>query len=308
MSSANAYRPPAGLTADEIADYCAAELADLLPGLFVDRYDDVAVIQTATRALDRREAQVAAVLAERLGLRLVVARDDGSARDHEGLERRRGVLLGDGPSVVRTRYGAATVELDVLKDHKTGSFLDQRENHARVAELARGKALDAFTYHGGFALALAARAEEVLALDRDPAAVQRGRANAALSGLGNVTFESADAFQALRRFEGEGRRFDVVVLDPPALAKRGDLQTALRAYRELNLRGMRLTAEGGWLVTCSCSGKVTAALFEETLVEAARASGRIATVLERRGAASDHPTLLGVPETDYLKCFILRVL
>jgi 23S rRNA (cytosine1962-C5)-methyltransferase len=281
--------------------------ADRLPGLFVDRYGDVAVIQTATAALDRREPRIATALAGELGLRLVVARDDGSARDHESLPRRKGTLLGDGPTRVRVREGAATLELDVLEDAKTGSFLDQRENHLRVAALARGEALDAFTYHGGFALALAGRADRVLALEQDPAAAARARANAELSGLRNLTIEVADAFQALRRLEREGRRFDVVVVDPPALAKRGPLTTAVRAYKELNLRAFRLTAPDGWLVTCSCSGKVTAARFEAMLVEAARDAGRSAAIVERRGAAGDHPVLLGVPETEYLKCFVLRV-
>jgi len=281
--------------------------ADRLPGLFVDRYGDVAVVQTATAALDRREAAVARALAGELGLRLVAARDDGSARDHEGLPRRKGVLLGDGPTRVRVREGAATLELDVLEDAKTGSFLDQRENHLRAAELARGEALDAFSYHGGFALALASRATRVLALEENPHAAARARANAELSGFTNLTVEVGDAFQALRRLEREGRRFDVVVVDPPALAKRGPVTTALRAYKELNLRALRLTADDGWLITCSCSGKVTAALFEGMLVEAARDAGRTAAIVERRGAATDHPALLGVPETDYLKCFILRV-
>jgi 23S rRNA (cytosine1962-C5)-methyltransferase len=284
---------------------------DRLPALFVDRYEDVAVIQTAARALDRREGEVARALAERLRLRLVVARDDGSVRDLEGLPRRKGVLLGAGPSLVQVREGRARLELDVLEDRKTGGFLDQRENHLRAGELARpgSGALDAFTYHGGFALALAARGADVLALDEDPAAVERARGNAALSQLANLRIDQADAFQELRRFERERRRFDVVVIDPPALAKRrAPVAEALRAYKELNLRALRITAEGGWLVTCSCSGKVTRALFEEMLVDAAADAGRQAAVVERRGAAGDHPVLLGVPETEYLKCFILRVL
>jgi 23S rRNA (cytosine1962-C5)-methyltransferase len=292
---------------------------DRLPALFVDRYEDVAVLQTAARALDRLEGEVARALAERLRLRLVVARDDGSVRDLEGLARRKGVLIGGGPTRVEVREGRARLEIDVLEDKKTGGFLDQRENHLRTGELARpgARALDAFTYHGGFALALAARGAEVVALDEDPAAVERARRNAALSQLDNLEARQADAFQELRRFEREGRRFDVVVVDPPALAKRRGpgggakrspvIDTALRAYKELNLRALRITAEGGFLVTCSCSGKVTRALFEEMLVDAAADAGRQAAILERRGAAADHPVLLGVPETEYLKCFVLRV-
>jgi 23S rRNA (cytosine1962-C5)-methyltransferase len=283
--------------------------ADQLPGLFVDRYGDVAVVQAATRAVDRREGAIAAWLLRSLGLRLVVARDDGSARDLEGLPRRKGLLAGGGPTRVSYAEGRARFTVDVLEDAKTGGFLDQRENHARVAELARGAALDAFTYHGGFALALAQRAERVVALDEDPAAAGRARANAEASGLHNVEVQVADAFAELRRFERAGRRFDVVVVDPPALAKRkGPVEAALRAYKELNLRALRIAAPEGWLVTCSCSGRVTAALFEEMLVAAARDAGREVAIVERRGAAGDHPVLLGVPETEYLKCWLLRVL
>ena len=282
--------------------------ADGVPGTFVDRYEDVAVLQSATGAVDRREGAIAARLAGVLGLRLVAARNDGSARDHEGLPRRKAVLAGGGPSRVTYREGAARFTVDVLEDAKTGGFLDQRANHARAGELARGETLDAFTYHGGFALALARRADRVIALDEDPRAATRAAENAAASGLTNVEVRAADAFAELRRFEREGRRFDVVVVDPPALAKRkAGGEGALRAYHELNLRAFRITAPGGWLVTCSCSGKVTAALFEEMLVGAARDAGRDAELVERRGAGPDHPVLLGLPETEYLKCFVLRV-
>jgi len=284
--------------------------ADGLPGLFVDRYGDVAVVQSATRAVDRDEPAIAERLRLLLGLRLVVARDDGSARDHEGLPRRKGILLGEGPTEVTYSSGAARFTVDVLADSKTGAFLDQLDNHLRVAELARGDALDAFTYHGGFALALASGgADHVIAIDEDAAAAARARANAAASGLVNVEVRVADAFVELRRFEQGSRRFDVVVLDPPALAKRkGPVDQALRAYKELNLRAFRITKPGGWLVTCSCSGRVTPSLFETMLAEAARDAGRRAQLVERRGASADHPVLLGLPETEYLKCYILRVL
>jgi 23S rRNA (cytosine1962-C5)-methyltransferase len=283
--------------------------ADLIPGLFVDRYRDAAVVQSATGAIDRREERIARLLHEELGLRLVVARDDGSARDHEGLPRRRGLLHGAGPTRVEVREGAARFTCDLLEDAKTGSFLDQRDNHLRVGALARGEALDAFTYHGGFALAMAGRAERVLALDEDARAVAQARANAEASGLGNVEIRAADAFVALRELEQAGRVFDVVVLDPPALAKRrGVVDDGLRAYRELNLRGLRLCRPGGLLVTCSCSGKVTPERFGTMLAEAARDAHRDAVILERRGAGPDHPVLVGVPETEYLKCFLLRVL
>jgi 23S rRNA (cytosine1962-C5)-methyltransferase len=287
--------------------------ADLLPGLIVDRYADVVVLQSTARAIDAREPLIARLLAELTGARLVVARDDGSARDFEGLTRRKEVLLGAGPTTVVYHDAGSAFEVDVLLDGKTGGFLDQAENHARVSEYARGDGLDAFSYHGGFALALArGGCRSVLALDESAAAVERARNNADRNGLTQVTVEQANAFDRLRALEAEGRRFDVVVIDPPALAKRksatSNPKSVERAYKELNLRGLRLTRPGGVLVTCSCSGKMTPEWFGEVLASAARDAGRVVQILERRGAGRDHPPLLGVPETDYLKAWFLRVL
>jgi 23S rRNA (cytosine1962-C5)-methyltransferase len=283
--------------------------ADLLPGLVVDRYGDVAVIQTTARAMDAREGELAAIVRERCGARLVVARDDGSARDFEGLPRRKQILLGEGSTRVVYQDAGSAVEVDVMEDGKTGGFLDQVENHARAGEYAHGDALDAFTYHGGFALALArGGARSVLALDESAPSVARARQNVARNSAA-VTVEQANAFDALRAFESEARRFDVIVVDPPALAKRKSAPGAAeRAYKELNLRGLRLLNAGGVLITCSCSGKMTPAQFGDVVATAARDAGRAVQILERRGAGRDHPTLLGVPETDYLKCWILRVL
>lgn len=295
--------------------------ADGLPGLVVDRYADVCVVQTSSRAMDAREPEIAELLARLLGVRLVIARDDASSRDFEELPRRRGVLFGQGPSQVTYHDAGSRLEVDVMTDGKTGGFLDQLENHARAAEYARlvgGRALDAFTYHGGFALALAqGGASAVLALDEAAPAVARARANAARNGLGQVTVEQANAFDRLRQLEAAGETFELVVIDPPALAKRKGKEglargrstgAAERAYKELNLRGLRLTKPGGILITCSCSGKLSAERFGTLIEEAARDVGRQVQLLERRGAGRDHPPLLGVPETEYLKCWILRVL
>jgi len=286
--------------------------ADLLPGLIVDRYGDVAVIQTAARGMDAREPELALIVERALGARIVVARDDGGARDFEGLERRKGILRGKGSTLARWHDAGNEFEADVLTDGKTGGFLDQVENHARAAEYVRpgDDALDAFTYHGGFALALArAGARSVLALDESAPAVERTRANAARNGLTNVATQQSNAFDSLRALEGEGRRFDVVVIDPPALAKRKSALTgAERAYKELNLRALRLCKPGGVVVTCSCSGKLTPERFGAIVEAAAADAGRPAQLLERAAAGRDHPPLVGVPETDYLKCWFLRVL
>jgi len=284
--------------------------ADQLPGLVIDVYGDVAVIQTGARAMDTREPELAALAEELLPARLVVARDDGSTRDLEGLPRRSGVLRGSGSTKIAYHDAGSVMTVDVLTDGKTGGYLDQLENHARACGYAFGDALDAFTYHGGFALALArGGARSVLALDESDAACGRARANAVANGLGQVEVQCDNAFDALRRLEGQGRQFDVVVVDPPALAKRkSGPQVAERAYKELTLRALRLTRPGGVVVTCSCSGKMTPSLFGEVVESAVRDVGRPVQVLERTGAGRDHPALCGVPETDYLKVWFLRVL
>jgi 23S rRNA (cytosine1962-C5)-methyltransferase len=280
--------------------------ADLLPGYFVDRYGDLLAVQHLAEWAEVRRESLARMAAAACGARAAVARDDGSSRDFEMLARRTEVLLGSGPMAASYREGDVELQVDLLEDHKTGGYLDQRENHLRAGELARGEALDAFCYHGGFALQLARRAERVLAVDQDAAAVARTREHAQRNGLRNVEVRAANAIEQLRALDKEGRKFDVVVLDPPAFAKRRDgLDAALRVYKEINYRGVRLLAPGGVLITCSCSGKVTPQLFGEVVEWAAQEAKRPLQLLERRGAARDHPPLVGVPETDYLKCWFL---
>src|SRR5947209_4458088 len=279
--------------------------ADLLPGYFADLYDGVAAVQHLAEWAGGRREQLARILVELTGARSVVARDDGSGRDFEQLPRRAEPLFG---SDFRARYheGEIALEVDLLADHKTGGYLDQRENHLRAGELSRGEALDAFCYHGGFALQLARRSHHVLAIDQDASAVARTRENAKRNSLGNVDVRAANAVEQLRALDKEGRRFDVIVLDPPAFAKRREgVEGALRVYKEINYRAVRLLAPGGLLVTCSCSGKVTPQIFGEVIEWAAQEAKRPLQILERRGASRDHPPLLGVPETDYLKCWFL---
>jgi 23S rRNA (cytosine1962-C5)-methyltransferase len=280
--------------------------ADLLPGYFADLYGDVVAVQHLAEWAEARREVLARMVAEICGARAVVARDDGSSRDFELLPRHTSTLLGEAPIVGTYHEGDLTLTVDLLEDHKTGGYLDQRENHLRAGELARGEALDAFCYHGGFALQLARRAGHVLAIDQDASAVARTRENAQRNGLGNVDVRAANAVEQLRALDKEGRKFDMVVLDPPAFAKRREgLTGALRAYKEINYRAIRLLAPGGLLVTCSCSGKVTPQIFGEVIEWAGQEAKRPLQVLERRGASRDHPPLLGVPETDYLKCWFL---
>ncbi len=280
--------------------------ADLLPGYFVDFYAGVAAVQHLAEWAEARRDDLARMVAELTGARAVVARDDGSARDFEGLPRRSELLLGKAPVVAAYHEGHIELSVDLLEDHKTGGFLDQVENHLRAGELARGEALDAFCYHGGFALQLARKAGHVIAIDQDPAAVRRTAENARRNGLKNVDPRAGNAVEALRGFDKEGRKFDTIVLDPPAFAKRKDgLEGALRAYREINYRAVRLLAPGGLLVTCSCSGRVTPELFGEVVAWAAQEAKRPLQLLERRSAGRDHPPLIGVPETDYLKAWFV---
>jgi len=283
--------------------------SDLLPGLIVDRYRDALVLQSLSEGMDAREELLARLLVQLTGAGRVVARDDGSGRDFEGLPREVRWLSGGSDAGVDFREGANTFRVDLAADMKTGAFLDQADNRLRAGELGSGRALDCFSYHGGFALALAVRSQEVVAVEQDAVAADRIRENAQRNGRANVRVETANAFDVLHALDRDGERFDTVVLDPPGLAKRAKgAGTAMRAYRELNVRALRLLRPDGLLVTCSCSGKVTAEAFEEMLLGAADDVRRPVQILERRGPGPDHPALAGLPETEYLKAFFVRAL
>ncbi|BDG02636.1 class I SAM-dependent rRNA methyltransferase [Anaeromyxobacter oryzae] len=282
--------------------------ADLLPGLVVDRYADVAVIQTLVPATDRRKALLADLLANALSLRTVVERNDVRVRELEGLAQVKGVLRGPEPGPLEYREGAVRMKLDVLGGQKTGAFLDQRENHLRAGEYATGRCLDCFSYAGGFALQLARRAERVTAVEMQAPAVALLRENAVLNRAENLEVVESNAFDYLRDRADEEPAFDLVVLDPPAFAKNKDaLPAARRGYKEINLRAIQVLKPGGILVTASCSYHLAEDALEGLVLDAANDAGRRVQVLERRGAGRDHPVLLGVPETRYLKCFVLRV-
>jgi 23S rRNA (cytosine1962-C5)-methyltransferase len=283
--------------------------SDGIPGLFVDRYGKGLVLQSLSEGADARKESLGKMAAELVGASHVLCRDDGSGRDFEGLPREVKPLMGAAPFVFGFHEGENLFEVDLVADMKTGSFLDQLDNHVRAGELASGEGLDCFSYHGGFALALSTRCSSVLALEQDEKAAERARENARRNGRTNVTVEQANVFDVLHRFDREGRRFDTVVLDPPGLAKRKEgMKTALRAYRELNLRALKAVRPDGLLVTCSCSGKLTRQDFEDLVLSAAQDAKRSVQVLERRGAGMDHPVLGAVPESEYLKALFLRVL
>jgi len=282
---------------------------DGLPSLIVDRYGDYLVVQTLSQATDARKAEIVAALVEIWKPRGILERNDPRVRALEGLPSQVGVLHGEVPETVTVSENGVRLEADLWRGQKTGLFLDQRENHVMAREYARGRVLDGFTYNGGFGLAVASKADEVLAVDVSTEAVARVQRNAALNGITNVTAREANVFDLLHDLDGRGERFDTVILDPPAFAKsKSAVEKARRGYKEINLRALKLLRPGGCLVTCSCSYHVHEGDLEEILADAAADAGATVSVVEKRRQARDHPILLGVPETYYLKCFVLRKL
>ncbi|MEI6244837.1 MAG: class I SAM-dependent rRNA methyltransferase, partial [Acidobacteriota bacterium] len=279
--------------------------ADRLPALIVDRYDDVLVMQTLCQGMDRRRDQIAQELVNMLMPRGILARNDPKVRRLEGLEERVDVLYGEVPDTIRIREGAIHYDVDVRHGQKTGLFLDQRENHEAAARYATGRGLDAFTYHGGFALQMAAKCTQVVALDGSEAAIAAVQANCASNGITNVEARVANVFDELREFEVSGEHFDTIVLDPPAFAKsKSSIPGAVAGYKEINLRAFKLLNPGGHLITCSCSYNVDDDLFFEIIAAAASDARATIALVERRLQSRDHPVLVGVPETSYLKCLV----
>ena len=283
--------------------------ADGIPGLVVDRYGDHCVLQVGSAAVERRLDWILAALQDFLAPKGVLLRGESAARRREGLEMGVRLLHGEVPETVVVREGPARYEARPWTGQKTGGFLDQRENHEAAARYLKGatRVLDVFSYAGGFALHAARVAEKVEAVDASGDALELARRNAELNGLTNVSFTRMDAFNALRGRSDAGECYDAVILDPPAFAKtKRDLPRATRAYKEINLRAMKMLGPGGILVTCSCSHHFSRELMEETLRSAAADAGRTMRVREWRGQAQDHPEILTVPETRYLKCAILE--
>jgi 23S rRNA (cytosine1962-C5)-methyltransferase len=281
--------------------------ADLLPSLIVDRYGDYLVLQTLSHGMNELLPTLVPLLVELTGAKGILARNDPKVRLLEGLEQTVDVLHGEIPETIQVREGAIDYQVDPRHGQKTGLFLDQRENREAAAGYAHGALLDCFSYNGGFALALASRCQAVEALDISADAVARITANAAANGITNLTAREVNVFDELRHLEREGARYDTVVLDPPAFAKnKASVPKALAGYKEINLRALRLLTPGGILVTCSCSYNVDEAMFAEAVFQASVDAHVPVTVVEKRMQGRDHPVLLGVPETYYLKSFILR--
>jgi 23S rRNA (cytosine1962-C5)-methyltransferase len=283
--------------------------ADGIPSLVVDRYDRWAVVQLMSAVLEAFRAEILDAIVHVLRVDGILARNDAALRGKEGLPRETVVLYGEVPREIEvdeyeTRYMAAP-----WTGQKTGAFLDQRENRKLAGDVARGIALDCFSYHGSFALHLARNADQVTALDSSAQALERAKHNAVLNGIQNIDFVETNAFDFLKEKEQDDARFDTIVLDPPAFAKtRSSVPAALRGYKDINMRAMRLLADGGVLFTASCSFHLSKAMFLEMLEAAAADSGRRIMLREMRGQPIDHPEILTIPETGYIKGALLQAL
>jgi 23S rRNA (cytosine1962-C5)-methyltransferase len=282
--------------------------ADGFPGLVVDSYAGHLALQTLHPGMERRLPEIIDILVGRLAPASLTLRHDAEVRLQEGLPLLVQTVYGDLPPRVEVREGQVRLWVDVKNGQKTGLFLDQRENRLAAAAFSRGEVLDAFAYQGGFAMHLAPGASRVTLVESSEAALALAQENARLNGVDNLEPVKANVFSYLKQAGVDGRRFDLIVLDPPAFAKsRRDRPAAVRGYREINRRALQLLNPGGVLITCSCSYNLSEPEFLEVVRQAAAAAGRPARLVERRGAARDHPALLALPESLYLKCLILEV-
>jgi 23S rRNA (cytosine1962-C5)-methyltransferase len=282
---------------------------DLLPGLIVDRYGDHCVLQSLIQGTDHLLPLWKEILFERYHPQSILVRNDSKVRELEGLKLSQELLGGPIPEPVIVTEDGKQIAVTLIGGQKTGSYLDQRENHRAARRYARGNALDAFSYTGGFAIQISDRCDHVEAVDISGPALELGRSNAERNGLTNIEFVETNAFDHLRQRFSEKAHYDTIILDPPAFAKNKDsVEGALRGYKEINNRALRLLRPNGILITCSCSHHVSEAMFAEMLAEAARDASCWIRVLERRIQSADHPILLSVPETLYLKCFILQLI
>jgi 23S rRNA (cytosine1962-C5)-methyltransferase len=293
---------------------------DLLPSIIVDVYGGHFVVQTLSQGASRVQDKLVELIIEQFEPRSVLERNDARVRQIEGLELRTGVLW-TAPGNHGTDGGLESIGqikinqdgmrfiVELLSSQKTGAFLDQRENYLAARRVAHGRALDCFTFNGGFALHVAQACDSVLGIDVSDEAVAAAQRNAELNGITNVQFEVANVFDALRELEAIGHRFDTIILDPPAFTKsRATIKSGARGYKEINLRALKLLNPGGVLVSCTCSYHISEEMFLGIIADAALDAHRRLQIIEKRGQSSDHPVLLGVPETHYLKCVIARVM
>jgi 23S rRNA (cytosine1962-C5)-methyltransferase len=306
---AAADRLRARLNIDPVLSRRIYSEGDMLPGLIVDRYGDYLVVQSLTQSTDVLQSLFITILQERYRPRSILLRNDNRVRELEGLQLKQEIVGDPIPERLATIDDGKEIEVALSAGQKTGAYLDQRENRRAARRYAHGYALDAFSYGAGFALQISEGCETVECVDISKAAVELARANAERNGLTNIECIEANVFDFLRERDRQGAHYDTIILDPPAFAKNKEsLEGALRGYKEINNRAMRLLRSGGILITCTCSHHVSEAIFAEMLAEAARDARVWVRVLERRIQSSDHPVLLTVPETLYLKCFILEIL
>ncbi len=282
---------------------------DGIPSVIIDRYKDVISIQTLSQGSDRIKDLIAEILSDLINPVSIIERNDGKVRELEGLPRQVSILKGEDPGEIVCLENGLKFYFHPSSGQKTGAFLDQRENRALAGRLSLGTGLDCFCYAGGFALNMAKSCEHVEAVDISESAIDLAKKNALLNGTTNIKFETDNIFDRLKLYDIQKRKFDTIVLDPPAFAKsRAHIEAALRGYKEINLRAMRLLNSGGLLVTCSCSQNIDENAFLNILTKAASDARSRVQVIEKRTQGKDHPFLLSMPETYYLKCIYLRIL
>lgn len=284
--------------------------ADGIPGFIVDKYGDYLSVQILSLGIDLRKEMFIQILIDLFQPKGIYERSDVPVRKKEGLELFKGVIYGNVPDTILIKENELVMEVDIINGQKTGSFLDQQDNHNALKSYVRGKSvLDCFSHIGGFGLHAAYhQASEVTCLDISEHAVQQIEKNAKLNHLENVKAIKADVFEQLRTYQSTQQKFDVVILDPPAFAKKiDDVKKAYQGYKEINLQALKIINDNGYLMSCSCSHYMTPSLFLDMLIEASNDAKKITQMVEFRIQGKDHPALLGSDESLYLKCVILRV-
>jgi 23S rRNA (cytosine1962-C5)-methyltransferase len=307
LQRAAAYRKVLGY--DNCCRLVFAE-ADELPALIVDKYADYLVVQCLSLGIHQRKKRICDYLVQLFAPKGIYERSDVAVRAKEGLPEEKGVLYGEVPDEIIIEENGLRMAVDVKNGQKTGYFLDQKENRFAVRKYCKGgEVLDCFCNSGGFSMNAATVAKSVISADISPLALQNVKRNCELNGFENVTTQCGDVFELLREYKSQGKKFDMVVLDPPAFCKSAaEVQDAYRGYKDINILGMKIVKSGGFLVSCSCSHYMTAPLFEKMLSEAAAQSGRTVRFVEVKSQSPDHPAMLGEEETRYLKFFVLQVM